>query len=72
MVFLTTTFLSLHPESIIHSFVEFRDSSIIAQLGNPDMRVPIQYALTYPNGGLRLHQGYLWRKRASRISGRWT
>lgn len=38
----------LHPESIIHSFVEFRDTSIIAQLGNPDMRVPIQYALTYP------------------------
>ncbi|USB32061.1 1-deoxy-D-xylulose-5-phosphate reductoisomerase [Paenibacillus sp. YPG26] len=38
----------LHPESIIHSFVEFQDSSIIAQLGNPDMRVPIQYALTYP------------------------
>ena len=38
----------LHPESIIHSFVEFCDSSIIAQLGNPDMRVPIQYALTYP------------------------
>lgn len=38
----------LHPESIVHSFVEFRDSSIIAQLGNPDMRVPIQYALTYP------------------------
>jgi len=39
----------LHPESIIHSFVEFNDRSIIAQLGNPDMRVPIQYALTYPN-----------------------
>ncbi|WP_150267732.1 1-deoxy-D-xylulose-5-phosphate reductoisomerase [Paenibacillus tepidiphilus] len=38
----------LHPESIIHSFVEFQDSSIIAQLGSPDMRVPIQYALTYP------------------------
>jgi 1-deoxy-D-xylulose-5-phosphate reductoisomerase len=38
----------LHPESIIHSFVEFHDTSIIAQLGNPDMRVPIQYALTYP------------------------
>ncbi|OAB41371.1 1-deoxy-D-xylulose-5-phosphate reductoisomerase [Paenibacillus glacialis] len=38
----------LHPESIVHSFVEFCDSSIIAQLGNPDMRVPIQYALTYP------------------------
>lgn len=39
----------LHPESIIHSYVEFCDSSIIAQLGSPDMRVPIQYALTYPN-----------------------
>jgi len=39
----------LHPESIIHSFVEFEDTSIIAQLGNPDMRVPIQYALTYPD-----------------------
>lgn len=39
----------LHPESIVHSYVEFEDTSIIAQLGNPDMRVPIQYALTYPD-----------------------
>ncbi|CAM3358620.1 1-deoxy-D-xylulose-5-phosphate reductoisomerase [Marinicrinis lubricantis] len=39
----------IHPESIIHSMVEFQDHSIMAQLGNPDMRVPIQYALTYPN-----------------------
>lgn len=38
----------LHPESVIHSMVEFADNSVIAQLGNPDMRVPIQYALTYP------------------------
>jgi 1-deoxy-D-xylulose-5-phosphate reductoisomerase len=38
----------LHKESIIHSLVEFHDRSIIAQLGSPDMRVPIQYALTYP------------------------
>ncbi|MBS4194017.1 1-deoxy-D-xylulose-5-phosphate reductoisomerase [Lederbergia citri] len=38
----------LHRESIIHSMVEYDDSSIIAQLGTPDMRVPIQYALTYP------------------------
>jgi len=38
----------LHPESIIHSYVEYVDNSIIAQLGMPDMRVPIQYALTYP------------------------
>lgn len=39
----------LHNESIIHSLVEFQDSSVIAQLGTPDMRVPIQYALTYPD-----------------------
>ncbi|ALS27584.1 1-deoxy-D-xylulose 5-phosphate reductoisomerase [Paenibacillus sp. 32O-W] len=38
----------IHPESIVHSFVEFVDNSIVAQLGMPDMRVPIQYALTYP------------------------
>ncbi|MBW7453774.1 1-deoxy-D-xylulose-5-phosphate reductoisomerase [Paenibacillus sepulcri] len=38
----------IHPESIIHSYVEYVDNSIIAQLGMPDMRVPIQYALTYP------------------------
>ncbi|MCM3087420.1 1-deoxy-D-xylulose-5-phosphate reductoisomerase [Bhargavaea ginsengi] len=39
----------LHRESIIHSMVEFEDTSVIAQLGSPDMRVPIQYALTYPD-----------------------
>lgn len=39
----------VHPQSIIHSMVMFQDSSIIAQLGTPDMKVPIQYALTYPN-----------------------
>ncbi|MGL5656249.1 MAG: 1-deoxy-D-xylulose-5-phosphate reductoisomerase [Fusobacteriaceae bacterium] len=39
----------VHPQSIIHSMVEFRDSSIIAQLGVPDMKLPIQYAFTYPN-----------------------
>ena len=39
----------IHPESIIHSMVEFTDGSVIAQLSNPDMRQPIQYALTYPD-----------------------
>lgn len=39
----------IHPESIVHSMIEFVDTSIIAQLGNPDMRVPIQYALSYPH-----------------------
>ena len=38
----------IHPESVIHSFVEFCDGAMIAQLGSPDMRTPIQYALTYP------------------------
>ena len=38
----------IHPESIIHSLVEFVDGSVIAQLGKPDMCLPIQYALTYP------------------------
>ena len=38
----------VHPQSIIHSLVEYRDGSTICQLGPPDMRVPIQYALTYP------------------------
>lgn len=38
----------IHPESIIHSMVAFRDGSVVAQLGSPDMRTPIQYALTYP------------------------
>jgi 1-deoxy-D-xylulose-5-phosphate reductoisomerase len=38
----------VHPQSIIHSMVEFKDSSVIAQLGVPDMKVPIQYAFTYP------------------------
>lgn len=39
----------VHRQSVIHSLVEFCDNSVIAQLGVPDMRIPIQYALTYPN-----------------------
>ncbi|MGE5576427.1 MAG: 1-deoxy-D-xylulose-5-phosphate reductoisomerase [Syntrophothermus sp.] len=39
----------VHPQSIIHSMVEMIDGSVLAQLGLPDMRLPIQYALTYPN-----------------------
>lgn len=38
----------VHPQSIVHSAVEYEDGAVIAQLGEPDMRVPIQYALTYP------------------------
>ncbi|MHC4950645.1 MAG: 1-deoxy-D-xylulose-5-phosphate reductoisomerase, partial [Planctomycetota bacterium] len=52
----------IHPESVVHSMVEFIDGSVIAQLGTPDMKVPIQYALTYPqrregiSEGLQLHK----------------
>jgi 1-deoxy-D-xylulose-5-phosphate reductoisomerase len=45
----------VHPQSIIHSAVQFVDSSVIAQLGNPDMKLPIQYALTYPD---RIHSNF--------------
>ena len=60
----------IHPESVVHSFVEFVDGSVLAQLSPPDMRLPIQYALLYPErisgpakrldwrtlGGLRFEQ----------------
>ncbi len=39
----------VHPQSIVHSMVEFVDGSVLAQMGNPDMRVPISYALGYPD-----------------------
>jgi 1-deoxy-D-xylulose-5-phosphate reductoisomerase len=39
----------IHPQSVIHSFVEFVDGTVLAQLAPPDMRMPIQYALTYPD-----------------------
>jgi len=38
----------IHPQSTVHSMVEFVDGSVLAQLGATDMRMPIQYALTYP------------------------
>ncbi|HYD09192.1 MAG TPA: 1-deoxy-D-xylulose-5-phosphate reductoisomerase [Acidimicrobiales bacterium] len=41
----------VHPQSIIHSMVEWTDGSTIAQLSNPDMRLPVEYALTYPQRG---------------------
>ena len=38
----------IHPQSIVHSMVQFRDGAVLAQLGAPDMRVPIAYAMAYP------------------------
>ncbi|MCA6079657.1 MAG: 1-deoxy-D-xylulose-5-phosphate reductoisomerase [Endomicrobium sp.] len=40
--------IAIHPQSVVHSMVEYIDGSVIAQLSNPDMKLPIQYALTYP------------------------
>lgn len=45
----------VHPQSIVHSMVEFTDGAVIAQLGSTDMKLPIQYALTYPN---RIHSDF--------------
>jgi 1-deoxy-D-xylulose-5-phosphate reductoisomerase len=45
----------IHPQSIIHSFVEFIDGSLMAQMGEHDMQIPIQYALTYPERKNGLH-----------------
>jgi 1-deoxy-D-xylulose-5-phosphate reductoisomerase len=44
----------IHPQSIIHSFVQYRDTSVVAQMGTPDMRVPIAYGLSWPE---RVHSG---------------
>lgn len=49
----------IHPQSIIHSLVEFNDGSVLAQMGEPDMRHPIQYALSYPKR---------WRNTFSRLN----
>jgi 1-deoxy-D-xylulose-5-phosphate reductoisomerase len=44
----------IHPQSVIHSMVEYHDASVVAQLGTPDMRVPIAYGLSWPD---RMHSG---------------
>ena len=41
--------VAIHRQSIVHSLVEYRDGAVLAQLGTPDMRLPIRYAMTYPN-----------------------
>lgn len=43
----------VHPQSIVHSMVEFTDGSILAQMGTPDMRLPIEAAIAYPAEGAR-------------------
>ena len=46
----------VHPQSIVHSMVEFKDGAVLAQLGTPDMRLPIRYAMTYPERGRTRHR----------------
>jgi len=57
----------IHPQSIVHSLVEYVDGSVIAQLGVPDMRIPIAYALSYPER-LRMNQPRLNLAQASDLS----
>jgi 1-deoxy-D-xylulose-5-phosphate reductoisomerase len=52
----------IHPQSTVHSFVEFVDGSILAQLGPTDMRMPIQYALTYPQRAASNQIALDWKK----------
>ena len=53
----------IHPQSVVHSFVEFIDGSVIAQMGPPDMKLPIQYALDYPHRQKGIAQRLDWRER---------
>jgi 1-deoxy-D-xylulose-5-phosphate reductoisomerase len=52
----------IHPESVVHSMVEYVDGSVIAHLSPPDMRTPIQYALTYPHRGEGISRRMDWTK----------
>ena len=47
----------VHPQSTVHAMVEYRDGSVIAQMSATDMRMPIQYALTYPERAERRFRG---------------
>jgi 1-deoxy-D-xylulose-5-phosphate reductoisomerase len=53
----------IHPQSIVHSFVEFIDGSVVAQMGPPDMKLPIQYALEYPHRQNGIAQRIDWHQR---------
>lgn len=55
----------IHPQSIIHSMVEFVDGSVLAQLSPPDMKLPIQYALTYPERVAGISPRMDWRQRGT-------
>jgi 1-deoxy-D-xylulose-5-phosphate reductoisomerase len=54
--------VAIHPQSIVHSLVEFIDGSVLAQMSPPDMRLPIQYALYYPERAAGVAQRMDWQK----------
>jgi len=54
----------VHPQSVIHSMVEFSDGSVKAQLGPPDMRLPIEFALMFPDRGTRMIDEFTWTGRS--------
>jgi len=58
----TQVLVVIHPESIVHSMVEFIDGSIVAQMGLPDMTLPIQYALSYPQRWPNSFHHFDWRR----------
>jgi 1-deoxy-D-xylulose-5-phosphate reductoisomerase len=53
----------IHPQSVVHSLVEFRDGSVLAQMSPPDMKLPIQYALTYPERKEGVAATFDWTQR---------
>lgn len=53
----------IHPESIVHSMVEYQDGSVVAQLGLPDMHLPIQYALSYPRRWPNEYPRFDWSRK---------
>ena len=57
----------IHPQSIVHSMVEFVDGSVIAQLSPPDMKLPIQYALTWPDAAAEWRRGSIGGRRCTWI-----
>ena len=55
----------IHPQSIVHGFVEFSDGSVMAQMSQPDMKLPIQYALTWPERAAGVSQSIDWEQLGS-------
>ena len=56
----------VHPQSVVHGLVEFRDGSVVAQLGSPDMRIPIAHCLAWPRADRRAgRRGSIWRRCAN-------